>query len=63
LGYGIHSYQNSADAHAVIEMACAYDKPVTENYPAFTPAPFDGKRAGLPRRMEQLNNVNYVQVF
>jgi hypothetical protein len=44
-------------------MACAYDKPVTENYPAFTPATFNGKRAGLSRCMEQLNYINYVQVF
>jgi hypothetical protein len=59
-GYSIHFYQNGADADLVVKVTCADNMPITENDPAFAPASLHRKNAGLPRRIEQLNYVNYV---
>ena len=59
-GYGLHFYQNCADADLVVEVTCADNIPITENDPAFAPASLYRKNSGLPRRIEQLNYVNYM---
>jgi hypothetical protein len=44
-------------------MICTDDVAITENDPAFAPGTFNGKSAGLPCRMDQLNYINYMQLF
>src|SRR4030067_1192096 len=59
-GYGVHFYQDCADADLVVEMTCTDNMPVTENASYFALDSLNRKCPGLPRRIEQLNYVNYV---